>query len=196
MAPSVNSKVRLSTVFSFPVKIFFFILNRLQGTSAYRAIGKNFRPHINIVEADKADMQKIYRWFTRGSVEAPIMQNPGVMNIVAKRKKRIIGYIQLVRRPEDSRFYPGYWLFSLKVKMFYRRMGIGSKLSLVVIQTALQEGARELQLRVKRDNLKAIKLYQKLGFHKRIPDHETSPGNRGFSNDQEIIMGKSLYNFP
>lgn len=74
-----------------------------------------------------------------------------------------VGSVQLVKHPED---FPsrGYWLFGLSVKFFYRRMGIGERLTLAVIEQARQEEAQELHLLVATDNREAIRLYRKLGF--------------------------------
>ncbi len=61
----------------------------------------------------------------------------------------------------------GLWLFSLGVRLKYRRLGIGELLSRRVVQVARERGAPELYLLVFEDNRPAVRLYHKLGFKQR-----------------------------
>lgn len=155
------------------------------------------QPKMNIGIANENDLKKIHAWFSNGSTELPTFQDPNVTNIVAKNKNRIIASVQLVRLPITSHFYAGYWLFSLKVKPVYRGMGIGRRLNLMVIEMAINEGAKELFLQVNQNNLKAIKLYQHLGFNrKHIPALEALLEKEILPHGQRrIIMSKSFQEF-
>ena len=55
----------------------------------------------------------------------------------------------------------GLWLFSLGVRLKYRRLGVGELLTLRVVQIARERRALELCLLVFEDNLPAMRLYHK-----------------------------------
>jgi len=83
---------------------------------------------------------------------------------VALYQGQIVGFIQLIRYPQDNELYQGYWLFSLIVKPVRRGMGIGTALTRTAMDRARNEGAPFLDLLVFEDNVRAITLYAKLGF--------------------------------
>jgi ribosomal protein S18 acetylase RimI-like enzyme len=121
--------------------------------------------------------------------------SPNVTNFVAKNKEDIVGSIQLVRYNQPSAGdFRGYWLFSLSVKGPYRRLGIGERLALAVINKARAEGAQELSLLVREDQLRAIRLYRKLGFrHKVIPSLEVQLEKEKLTfAARRVIMSKIL----
>ena len=145
-----------------------FCLRRIQGISVYRRIAKSLWFNIKIKKADQEDLRKVHAWFNPRSAEPPVSRNPSVTNFVAKKGKRVIGFVQLVRHSETKHAYAGYWLFSLKVRIFYRALGIGAQLSQAVIDMTRNEGAKELSLLVREDNQWAISLYTKLGFKRKV----------------------------
>jgi len=185
----------LDNVLSVPDRLPRFCMRKIQGIPVYRKLARLFWLGIGIKEADEEDIRRFNAWFKRIGGRASISRDRNVTNLVAKRGSKVIGSVQLMRFPEGSPLYAGYWLFSLTVNSFYRGMGIGEKLSRVVIEKARAEGAEELLLRVGEDNHRAINLYRKLGFRiKAMPkldearlNEEMAPRGR-----RQIIMSKSL----
>lgn len=137
-------------------------LIKLQGFPFYKEIVRIGRRGIVIKEADTIDMQKVHSWFNPGR-ENQAAYSDNVTNFVAKKGEKVVGFVQLVRYPDDNN-YAGYWLFSLSVKTYYRRMGIGEELTRVVIKKAKEESAQELLLLVRDTNNSAVRLYYNLGF--------------------------------
>ena len=141
-----------------------FFIRKIQGVPAYRKAVKLFRSGIEITEADEDDVRIVYAWFNPGDAEVPIRLNPNVTDFVAKKGRKVVGFVQMVRQHEGNHPYKSYWLYSLVVKPLYRGMGVGEELTIKVIQEAKEEGAEELLLLVREDNQRAISLYRKLGF--------------------------------
>lgn len=168
-------------------------LRKFQGFSLYRKIAKFLRLRIRIIETTEEDTVKVHRWFNPGC-DIPISHNPNVTNFVAKNGKDVIGFIQLVRHSQDSP-YTGYWLFSLTVKTLYRGWGIGEELSRAVMEKAKQENARELSLLVRQDNYKAINLYKKLGFERKISLalEEKLEEEKNKTGRRRMVMSKVLF---
>lgn len=66
---------------------------------------------------------------------------------------------------EDKETMPGEWYIDiLAVYPEYRRHGIGRKLLIEVENLARQQGATKIALNCEKDNTKAYKLYEKLGY--------------------------------
>lgn len=66
---------------------------------------------------------------------------------------------------EDKETMPGEWYIDiLAVYPEYRRLGIGRKLLVEVENLARQQGATKIALNCEKDNTKAYKLYEKLGY--------------------------------
>jgi signal peptidase I len=146
------------------------LLRRLQCIPAFRAQIKRFRPTYTVREAKATDMMVVHAWANAGRESPPYRHDPNVTNYVARRGDEVLGFVQLVRRPDAQALYSGYWLHSLMVRTLYRGLGLGETLSRHVIEQAQAEGAPELLLTVFEDNAPAIALYHKLGFeHVRIP---------------------------
>ncbi len=168
--------------------------SKIQSISFYRAIARLARSGIIIEEANHIDMQKVNSWLSPHQ-KAPESFKPHVTNFVAKRVEKVIGFVQLVRHPDDSPC-AGYWLFSLLVKISYRRVGIVEELTRAVIKKAKEEGAQELFLFVREDSNNAIRLYQNIGFKmKKIPALEEilmeEKLKRGY---RRVVMSKLLCN--
>lgn len=153
------------------------------------------RPDFVFIEPSKEEFKEILAWMNPGGRTQSMDKNPNVISIAAKGKNRTIGFIQLLRNPDETSLYAGYWVFSLSVKPLYRGMNIGTMLSKKIINIALSKGAKELFLRVRMNNKKAISLYRKLGFtEKNIPafDEAQLEKERLNSGQRWIIMSKLL----
>jgi hypothetical protein len=98
-----------------------FCLAKAQNLSFYKAIARSGRWNIVIEEAKEIDMQKVNSWlFQKHKTSELYKQN--ITNFVAKKGEKVIGFVQLIRNPNESSC-AGYWLFSLSVKILYRRGG-------------------------------------------------------------------------
>ena len=169
-------------------------ITTMQGFYVYRKFVRAFRARYELKVADETDLQKVHAWLNPGGTVAPVRCNPNVTDWVAKRRDRVIGFVQLVRRPEGTQPYAGYWLFSLTVMVPYRGMGIGESLCSRVIEKARAEGAEELLLNVRVDRHQAISLYRKLGFEiKTIPVMEVQLEKETLAYGyRREVMSKSL----
>lgn len=136
----------------------------VQGVRLYRKLAAPLGRGIKITEADEDDLRAVHQWFNPGR-ETKVLHNPNVTNFVAKKGKKIIGFVQLVSYPNNP-LYPGWWRFSLTVRPLYRGMGIGRRLADAVTEKARGYGAKTLSLIVREDNKRAIRLDEKLGFYK------------------------------
>lgn len=156
-------------------KISGYCTAKIQGLSIYKRLLGLARHDIEIKESDSAD-------------------RPNVTDFIAKDKNKVIGFIQLVRLPENMDFPGGHWLFSLRVDLFYRRMGIGSRLVEAVIKRASDEGARDLFFLVNKNNHRAIKLYLKSGFKRKIIPglEEKLEKEKLLTKHRRIVMAKTL----
>jgi ribosomal protein S18 acetylase RimI-like enzyme len=80
------------------------------------------------------------------------------------------------------------------VKSRQQGFGIGERLSLTVIARSREESAPELSLLVDDDNMRAIRLYRKLGFDFHvIPELEAQlEQGRKPSGSRRVVMRKPL----
>jgi len=171
-----------------------FAVVKVQRTPIYRKLVSRFLQNVRIGEASEKDRIYVHSWWDPDFPEKSVPLNPHVTEFVAKKKSKIVGFIQLVRRAEESGAESGHWLFSLFVKPMYRSAGIGEALSQEVIEWARKEGAEELRLLVHEDNWAAIKLYQKLGFKLKVIKglEELLEREKSITGRKRVVMGKAL----
>jgi ribosomal protein S18 acetylase RimI-like enzyme len=169
-------------------------IEKVQSLALYRTAAARVRPEVQISEATEADLQAANKWFNPGETDRPQRHAPGVTNYVAKHRNRIVGFLQLVRRRDDTGPHGGFWLYSLRVRLTYRGMGLGETLCQRVIQQAQTEGAPELALLVVDSNHAAIALYRKLGFaRKSVPELDALlERDREVHGWRRIVMSKYL----
>ena len=181
-------------ILAFAKRVARSCITNIQGFYVYRMFVRAFRARYELKEADEKDLRKVQEWLNPGGNVAPARYNPNVTNWVAKRHDRVIGFVQLVRRPEGNQPYAGYWLFSLTAMFLYRGMGIGESLCSKVIEKARDEGAEELLLIVRIDRYQAISLYRKLGFViKTIPAMEEQLEKETLAYGyRRVVMSKCL----
>ena len=169
-------------------------IERVQTLTLYRKAAAPLRPGVRIAEANEADLKAANAWFDPGNTDRPQRNAPGVTNYVAKHGNRIVGFVQLVRRGEDMGVHAGCWLYSLRVRLTYRGMGLGEARCQRVLEDACKEGATELALLVVDTNQAAIALYRNLGFaRKLVPALDAQLGQeiRAYRG-KRIVMSKSL----
>jgi len=143
-------------------------LQKLQGLALYRRLAGLLRPRIEVKEADQEDMQQVHAWLAPGSGRRRTPRNPNVTDFVAKRRGRVVGYVQLVRFAEGTEHYPGHWGYSITVRPRYRGLGIGVLLTQTIMERARAEGATELLVFVREDNPQSLGLCYKLGFEPKV----------------------------
>jgi len=140
-------------------------LRFVQSQGIFRVVGRRIYGEISITMASSSNLEYVYSRLNPGIPSAPSPPDPLVTRLVAVRRGRIIGFVELVRHPPEHAPYVGHWLFSLHVlDPLYRGLGIGEALAHHVIGLARREEARELWLVVGATNWPAIGLYRKLGF--------------------------------
>lgn len=175
-------------------KLVSYSLSKAQGHPYYKALAPLVYRGITVEEAQETDMHKVHCWLNPKH-KPTVSNNSNVTNFVAKKRGKVIGFVQLVRGSRGSDF-AGYWLYALAVKLFYRRMGVGNELTRAVIKKAKEEHAPELFLLVRENNNNAIRLYYNLGFRiKIVPALEQRLAEEkrklGF---RRVVMSTSLCN--
>lgn len=148
--------------------LFELCLRLVQGIPVYRRVAASLRKGIEIKEAGEEDKRHVYNWLNPEQTKSTVLGRLNVTCFVAKKGDRIIGSVELVRRPEQSYPHDGYWLISLTVRTLNRGMGIGEKLCQTVMDKSRKEEAKGLSLLVNEYNHRAIRLYRKLGFEMRV----------------------------
>jgi ribosomal protein S18 acetylase RimI-like enzyme len=172
------------------------VLRRAQRFGVYRAAGRRFAPHIDIGEASEADLRVAYRLLNPDETESPPRgsEGPGVVNWVAKRGARVVGFVQLVDTQDPASPWTGHWLFSLWVRGRYRGLGVGEALTLRAVEEARAQGAARLSLAVHENNKKAVRLYRKLAFVPTVVD-ALEPGfeaEKRLSGRRRVVMRRDL----
>jgi ribosomal protein S18 acetylase RimI-like enzyme len=186
--------MRIKRLYFLPHRIVGRMLMFMQRFPFYRRVGRRLSQRISINEAYENDMEEVHKRFNPHSMYRRQPDNPNVINWVARRSDKVVGFIQSVYHPEEHFPWVGHWLFSLHVWSLYRGAGIGEKLMRQAVEKAVELGAKELYLVVYEDNRRAINLYGKLDFsHTRLDSLEPL-----LSSEQErtgrrrIVMKKVL----
>jgi len=174
-------------------------LRRLQSLTLYRRLGRRVVSGVTLREATDADRLAVQRWLNpNGNPEQGVLHDPKVTHWVAEYHGQLAGFVELVRHPPEHFPYTGYWLSSLYTKHRWHGLGIGAALSQTVIERARMEGAPVLDLVVYEDNVRAIRLYYKLGFEMHtLPELEPkSEGERASTGRRRVVMRKRLDDHP
>lgn len=97
--------------------------------------------------------------WSRNSFLYELLENERALYLVAKSPwGDVIGYIGLWVIFDEGH------ITNVAVHPDYRRRGVGKALMLAMVEAVKQRGVRHLTLEVRRSNLAAQDLYQKLGF--------------------------------
>lgn len=177
-----------------PKALLVRIVEGVQSIPLYRRLAHAAKPEVDIHEASAEEHAIAQRWYNPDSPPPMSREDPNVTHFVAMHGRRLVGFVQLVRRTEEAGGHSGHWLYSLRVRLRYRGMGIGESLCQQVIGRAMAEGAPELLLLVREHNRSAIRLYTKMGFvPKVVPPLEPQLENeRLFFGRRSIVMSKRL----
>jgi ribosomal protein S18 acetylase RimI-like enzyme len=176
-------------------KIAGAMLHRFQNLAIYRSFGRRVVSGVTLREASEADQRAVQRWLDPNSDPTQELRpNSNVTNWVAEVHGQLAGFVQLVRHPPEHAPYVGYWLFTLYTKPRWQGLGIGEALSRAVIERARSENAPMLDLVVYEDNVRAVRLYRKLGFEIcTIPELEPQlESERVTSGRRRVVMRKHL----
>jgi len=87
-------------------------------------------------------------------------ENPTALFLVAKDNDKTVGYIGA------NNILGEVFITNIAVTKSFRRMGIASLLLNTLIEKCREENAQYLTLEVRKSNISAIKLYEKIGFSK------------------------------
>lgn len=180
-----STLLRLKQLCNLPRSTAGFALRIMQSLAVYRWLGKRFAPQAVISMADEDDMEAVHYLFNPYVPHRRQNPDPNVINWVAKRKGKVIGFTQIVYHPEKHRPWVGHWLFSLHVRARYRGAGIGEKLTMCAVDKAKEQNAGKIFLVVFEDNKRAVRLYHKLGF-----EHITRPALEPLLAEEKVKTGR------
>ena len=134
-------------------------LRAVQRAHVYQTLAQRLAPGFTISLAGPNDLAKIF-----GGEPPPDLKSNSTI-FVARSRLSLIGYVLLVKHPQENYPYVGHWFYGLWVSPLWRRLGIGEALLQQVIEQAEAEKASALFCLVFEDNRAALNLYDKLGFH-------------------------------
>ena len=92
------------------------------------------------------------------SFEYEVASNPHSYQLVAEHDEEVIGYLVAWFLIDELQ------IATIGVKPEWQGKGIGTLLMIAAIEWALAKGASSITLEVRPSNIRAIKLYEKLGF--------------------------------
>lgn len=151
-------------LWTLPRRMAGHMLLRAQGLRAYRRIARSIIGPVSIAPTGEKDLEQFRRLTNPDAQRSHRHASPNARAFVATIGGRVIGFIQIVDRPPEQGPWSGCWLHSLWVRTVYRGLGIGEKLTRRVISEARKKGTPQIMLAVHRDNSRAIRLYEKMGF--------------------------------
>jgi ribosomal protein S18 acetylase RimI-like enzyme len=122
---------------------------------------------MNILKAGKKDFNKIsklikseFPYTTKNLEKIDLRTKKGNFIFVAKEKRVFFGFIEFKLSEFNANF------LGMAVKKEFRRKGIGKKLFDFFIDFCKENEVKTISLIVKKDNVKAKKLYKSKGFIK------------------------------
>lgn len=181
-------------------------LPKLQGFQAYRRVAERLlHDRIRVrtaVPKDGPALAVIYGWDNvplDSEHEARMTEElrrlaPDGCFVLADVGRKPAGAVVLRRFPLSDRLYPDWWLFSLIVRVRYRRAGVGERIVRIAVEEARRRGAAMVNVLVDHGNRAACELYRKLGFEpasiqalERKLHEEYSAGGR-----HQVVLSRSL----
>ena len=182
-------------------RLLVIILVKLQSIKFYGLLAKKLLKeniHYKIATpSDAPSISRFYMYDKQPELENPTdtlkeqLKNPenSGYSLVAKQKDRVIGGVTLTKFQESNYPYEGWWLFGMKVKLRYRRMGIGEELTKMAADVASKHGVTEIKLLVFEDAKPANNLYQKSGFRRiSIPELDRQLEKEAQENSRRRII--------
>jgi len=167
------------------------IVRAIQGRDIYKRVVFSIGGKVGVREAD----DRVHSLFARsfglhwGRQKA---SGHNCMLLIAERKGKIVGWVKFVGPPKGTQGVTICYLTALRVRVPYRRMGIGRRLSREVIRKAVEEGCTRLFVSVRESNRPALLLYEKLGF--KVTDGVK--GGKGSPGKDENVLMSLTTGFP
>ena len=97
------------------------------------------------------------------------------------REGKMVGFAMFAFDEEYEDPFDRYWLWRFMIDADHQGKGIGSEALRTIIRYFKDNGANNIRLSTKEDNIKALNLYKRAGFY------ET-----GEMNDEEIVLQLDL----
>ncbi|NOZ46238.1 MAG: GNAT family N-acetyltransferase [Chlorobi bacterium] len=145
-------------------KIIIHTIDKIQGLTIYSRIIRLFPSNVHYIIANSYYLEKYWKWIylNKEDCKKPIEKYRDYI-IALNRRSKIVGSVMLQKIKINGEFKYCV-LYSLKVKLGYRRIGIGKDLTLEAIKLADKFKFRELFLSTSAQNFKARQLYNSIGF--------------------------------
>ena len=138
-----------------------------------------------ILALDRANMQKILAdsglRFPKENRRAGFKRNPTL--ILAEKNGKIVGYLEFTRSWSDPDII---YLSSIKIARKYRHSKLILQLIDKFIETIRRENFTGFETNVQKNNLTAVKLYQKIGF--RFKENPRNPASWQLEADRRILI--------
>lgn len=123
----------------------------------------SYREAVDVVAREKRYLAAVEAWpladterFVRSNLER------GVAQFVAWDRERVVGWADVVPLEVHAMAHRGS--LGIGVLPAYRGRGVGRSLLRACIDRSLQNGLTRIELEVRTDNERAIRLYESLGF--------------------------------
>ncbi len=111
------------------------------------------------------------------------------ITLLARLGERVVGHLQMYRFPFERR--KGVADLFIYIHQDFQNLGLGTLMMRKAIEVAKERGFHRIGLTVVADNLRAIKVYEKVGFKKEGIARETFYGDDHRYHD-EVEMGLLL----
>lgn len=147
-------------------RTFHGVMIRLQRRPLFRRLATRLHLPYSVDKATPADMRAVAAWYGAPEMETQVVPPQTATNYAARSMGRVIGFAQLVHLDASAGPQTGYWLYSLRVRIGWRGVGVGEALTRRVLADAQRLAAPRISLVVYADNQPAIALYRKLGFER------------------------------
>lgn len=125
--------------------------------------------------------------YTKQQLESIWLTDPKDDNFVCMDGEKVVGHISV--NPLSKRRNGSVFVINLVVLPSYRRQGIAQNLIRTAVRFYIEKGEKlPMSITVDKDNLPAIKLYQKVGFEIKEPICEID------EDDEQYILDSTLEN--
>ena len=147
-----------------------FALLHAQRLPHYRIIARHLVGRVEVEEADQAGNVAVRLRNSTAGAQSQELRTHGVVSTwVAKRRGRVVGWVELVNVEEPDSPWVGQWLSWVAVRIPFRGRGVGEALGSRAIAKASNGADPFLSVAVFEDNEPAIGLFEKLGFARVAP---------------------------
>ncbi|MFC2086204.1 GNAT family N-acetyltransferase [Bacteroidota bacterium] len=145
-------------------RIILHLIYFLQSKSIYQKIGRKWVSQITYIQANETQLEKYAEWiFPKQEMRFEPAEEKRKYIIALNKKNKYVGSV-MIQKYFNEPNVEYCILYSLKIQLKYRRLGIGNKLTLEAMQLAKKLGYSELFLSTSEQNIKAQKLYESIGF--------------------------------